>query len=93
MNTVIDWITQGQLWLAKLQAVGLANASQNLLDQSQPWCKQADALGWPEPKNLALTLADPQQPPTDRATALLDLAVWLSSAQRIAEASQIQPNT
>lgn len=90
--TVTEWITQGQLWLGQLQAVGLANASQNLLDQSHPWCQQADALGWAEPKKLALTLADPQQPPSERAAALLDLAVWLSSAQRIAEASPPQPN-
>jgi hypothetical protein len=87
VNDIQQWLTEGQQWLGKLQMVGLASAGPMLVRQGQQWCQQAEWLGWPETSQLAQTLMDTNLPADQRAEALLNLSVWLSSAQRLLEAT------
>lgn len=83
MAPLRQWLEQGQVWLADMQAAGLASAGVPLLATGRAWADRGALLGWTA---LALQMdcvLDPQLPPAERAAALLDIAVWVMTAWRL----------
>ncbi|WP_374007896.1 hypothetical protein [Delftia lacustris] len=77
------WLAQGQVWLADMQAAGLVGAGAPLLAAGRAWADQAALLGWSALARQMDGVLDPQLPPMERAAALLDIAVWVMTAQRL----------
>lgn len=77
------WLSQGQTWLADMQAAGLMGAGAPLLAAGRAWADQAALLGWAALARQMDGVLDPQLPPAQRAAALLDIAVWVTTAQRL----------
>ena len=77
------WLAQGQVWLADMQAAGLTGAGAPLLAAGRAWADQAALLGWAALARQMDDVLEPQLPPAQRAAALLDIAVWVMTAQRL----------
>lgn len=84
MESLQQWLDHGQHWLGRVQAAGLSCATAPLLAEGRHWSQQAELLGWPELVALTGRITDPQLALDQRARALLDLAAWLATAQRVA---------
>lgn len=81
------WLAQGQVWLADMQAAGLVGAGAPLLAAGRAWADQAALLGWSALARQMDGVLDPQLAPMERAAALLDIAVWVMTAQRLQAAA------
>ncbi|WP_313235512.1 hypothetical protein [Delftia acidovorans] len=77
------WLAQGQAWLADMQAAGLAGAGMPLLAAGRAWADEGALLGWGALARQMDGVLDPQLTPAERAAALLDIAVWVMTAQRL----------
>ena len=77
------WLEQGQAWLADMQAAGLAGAGMPLLAAGRAWADEGALLGWGALARQMDGVLDPQLAPAERAAALLDIAVWVMTAQRL----------
>ena len=54
-----------------------------VLAAGRAWADQAALLGWSALARQMDDVLDPQLPPAERAAALLDIAVWVMTAQRL----------
>ncbi|WP_187367191.1 hypothetical protein [Massilia mucilaginosa] len=87
--TLPDWLDEGCAWLAQVQKIGLSMSGRELLDRGRAWQQQGELLGWQQTGRLFQTVAREAAPMSERASALLDLAVWLTTARRVLQAQAL----
>lgn len=77
------WLDTGQAWLADIQACGLAGASAPLQAAGRAWADEGQTLGWLAVARAMDQVLDRQADPLLRASALLDIRVWVATAQSL----------
>ncbi|NHZ43813.1 hypothetical protein [Massilia aquatica] len=87
--TLPDWLDEGCAWLAQVQKIGLSMSGRELLERGRALQQRGELLGWHQAGRLFQTLAREDAPMSERASALLDLAAWLSTARRVLEAQAL----
>lgn len=87
--TFPDWLDEGCAWLAQVQKIGLSMSGRELLDRGRAWQQRGELFGWHQSGHLFQTLSQEDMPMSERASALLDLAAWLTTARRVLEAQAL----
>lgn len=77
------WLDAGQAWLADVQACGLAGASAPLCAAGRAWADAGRALGWTAVAQAMGQVLDRDADPMQRASALLDIRVWVATAHSL----------
>ena len=90
MDPLGQWLEQGLCWLADMQAAGLAAAGMPLLARGRAWADRAELLGWAALARRMDSVLDPAGCSRERAEALLDVLVWVTTAGRL-QACEAQP--